>query len=116
MIIGILPYPRANRNLLLVPLLACFFSPAQAKRKDVVIMNNGDHFAGQVKRLQTVCCTLRPTMCPGISVWIGVKFNRSRVRRRPRKAKPGTKGLTPRHILKECRKGELAPTEFVLVE
>jgi len=36
MIIGILPYPRANRILLLVPLRACFFSPAQAKRKDVV--------------------------------------------------------------------------------
>src|ERR1700722_15406309 len=52
MTIGILPYPRANRILLLVPLLACFVSPAQAKRKDVVIMNNGDHFTGQVKRLQ----------------------------------------------------------------
>ena len=38
MIIGILPYPRVNRILLLVPLLACFFSPAQAKRKDVVIL------------------------------------------------------------------------------
>ena len=26
--------------------------PAQAKRKDVVIMNNGDHFTGEVKRLE----------------------------------------------------------------
>src|SRR5580693_8469154 len=30
--------------------LACF--PAQAKRKDVVVMNNGDHFTGEVKRLE----------------------------------------------------------------
>jgi putative salt-induced outer membrane protein YdiY len=52
MIIGMFPYPRAKRILLLVPLLVCFASPAQAKRKDVVIMNNGDHFTGQVKRLQ----------------------------------------------------------------
>jgi putative salt-induced outer membrane protein YdiY len=36
--------------LTLLTLLLCF--PAQANRKDVVVMNNGDHFTGQVKRLQ----------------------------------------------------------------
>jgi hypothetical protein len=42
-----------TRRAFFAPLLvvcACF--PAQAKRKDVVIMNNGDHFTGEVKRLQ----------------------------------------------------------------
>ncbi len=34
----------------LVVALSCIST--QAKRKDVVIMNNGDHFTGQVKRLQ----------------------------------------------------------------
>jgi putative salt-induced outer membrane protein YdiY len=43
---------RSRRLLLLAPLVACFCLPAQAKRKDVVIMNNGDHFTGQVKSLQ----------------------------------------------------------------
>ncbi len=42
----------ASRVLLLVPVVVLFGTPAQAKRKDVVIMNNGDHFTGQVKRLQ----------------------------------------------------------------
>ncbi len=49
---GIPPLPRASRILLLALLLACFCSPAQAGRKDLVIMNNGDHFTGEVKRLQ----------------------------------------------------------------
>jgi putative salt-induced outer membrane protein YdiY len=52
MTIGILPISRGSRIFLLAPLLACLCSPAQAKRKDVVIMNNGDHLTGQVKRLQ----------------------------------------------------------------
>src|SRR5271169_5480310 len=52
MIMRILAFSRASR-LLLVPLFAaCLCFPAQAKRKDVVIMNNGDHFTGEVKRLQ----------------------------------------------------------------
>jgi putative salt-induced outer membrane protein YdiY len=38
--------------LLLAPLLACLCPSAQAKRKDVVVMNNGDHITGEVKRLQ----------------------------------------------------------------
>jgi hypothetical protein len=42
----------AKRFFLLVPLLTCLCSPAQANGKDVVIMNNGDHFTGKVKRLQ----------------------------------------------------------------
>jgi len=41
-----------SRIVFLLPLLACFCSPAQAKRKDVVTMNNGDHFTGEIKRLQ----------------------------------------------------------------
>jgi putative salt-induced outer membrane protein YdiY len=52
MTIGILGFSRASRILLLVPLMACLCSPALAGRKDVVIMNNGDHFTGEVKRLQ----------------------------------------------------------------
>jgi putative salt-induced outer membrane protein YdiY len=37
---------------LLAPFLACLCPSAQAKRKDVVVMNNGDHFTGEVKSLQ----------------------------------------------------------------
>ena len=37
---------------LFVPLIAMLCVPAEAKRKDVVIMNNGDRFTGEVKRLQ----------------------------------------------------------------
>jgi len=48
----ILAFLRVSRFFLLAPLLACLCSPAQATRKDVVVMNNGDHFTGQVKRLQ----------------------------------------------------------------
>jgi len=48
----ILWFFRARRVFVLAPLLACSCWPAQAKRKDVVIMNNGDHFTGQVKRLE----------------------------------------------------------------
>ena len=52
MIMRILALSRASR-LLFVPLfMAWLCFPAQAKRKDVVIMNNGDHFTGEVKRLQ----------------------------------------------------------------
>jgi hypothetical protein len=51
--IGTLPYRRARCILLLIlPSRGIFCSAAQAKRKDVVNMNNGDHFTGQVKRLQ----------------------------------------------------------------
>jgi putative salt-induced outer membrane protein YdiY len=48
----ILAFLRASSFFFLASLLACLCTPAQAKRKDVVIMNNGDHFTGQVKRLQ----------------------------------------------------------------
>src|SRR5271163_2242277 len=52
MMMRILAFSRASR-LMFVPLfVACLCFPAQAKRKDVVIMNNGDHFTGEVKRLQ----------------------------------------------------------------
>ena len=52
MIFRIFVSPRASRTFFLPILVvfACF--PAQAKRKDVVVMNNGDHFTGEVKRLQ----------------------------------------------------------------
>jgi hypothetical protein len=43
---------RSSCILLLAPLLTCLCPSAQAKRKDVVVMNNGDHFTGEVKRLQ----------------------------------------------------------------
>jgi putative salt-induced outer membrane protein YdiY len=49
---SILAFIRASSLFLLAYLLVCLCSPAQAKRKDVVVMNNGDHFTGQVKRLQ----------------------------------------------------------------
>jgi putative salt-induced outer membrane protein YdiY len=48
----ILKFARTSLILLLPPVLACLCSPAEAKRKDVVVMNNGDHFTGEVKRLQ----------------------------------------------------------------
>jgi hypothetical protein len=47
-----LPFQSLIPIFLLLPLLACPCSHAQAKRRDVVIMNNGDHFTGKVKRLQ----------------------------------------------------------------
>lgn len=52
MIPRILVFRRASRTLFLalLPVFACF--PAQAKRRDVVVMNNGDHFTGEVKRLE----------------------------------------------------------------
>jgi putative salt-induced outer membrane protein YdiY len=52
MISGVLRFPRAGHIFLLAPLLLCLCPAAHAKRKDVVIMNNGDHFTGEVKRLQ----------------------------------------------------------------
>jgi putative salt-induced outer membrane protein YdiY len=45
-------FPGVSRFFLLTPLLACLCCPAQARRQDVVVMNNGDHFTGRVKRLQ----------------------------------------------------------------
>ena len=52
MIVRRLTFARARR-LLFLSLLAVFLcSSAEAKRKDVVVMNNGDRFTGQVKRLQ----------------------------------------------------------------
>ncbi|HKM90642.1 MAG TPA: hypothetical protein VJX29_08505 [Candidatus Acidoferrales bacterium] len=52
MTIPMFPIPLAGLIFLLAALFACPCSPAQAKRQDVVIMNNGDHFTGQVKSLQ----------------------------------------------------------------
>jgi putative salt-induced outer membrane protein YdiY len=47
-----LPFgPRGYISLLAI-LLASLCPSAQAKRKDMVVMNNGDHFTGEVKRLQ----------------------------------------------------------------
>jgi len=50
--IKIPPCHRGTLILILMPLLACVCSPAQAERKDVIIMNNGDHFTGKIKRLE----------------------------------------------------------------
>jgi hypothetical protein len=49
---GVFRYLRVSQILLLALLSACLCSAAHAKRKDVVIMNNGDHFTGEVKRLE----------------------------------------------------------------
>src|SRR5580704_4089171 len=51
MIAGIHTFPRAAYILFLALLAVFLCSAAEAKRKDVVVMNNGDHFTGQVKRL-----------------------------------------------------------------
>jgi putative salt-induced outer membrane protein YdiY len=41
-----------RRVALIAAFLASVSSPSQAKRKDVVVMKNGDHFTGEVKRLR----------------------------------------------------------------
>jgi hypothetical protein len=43
---------RAPHILLLAMMLNCLCPAAHALRKDIVVMNNGDHFTGQVKSLQ----------------------------------------------------------------
>jgi putative salt-induced outer membrane protein YdiY len=43
---------RAGHIFALALLCACLSPAAHAKRKDLVIMNNGDHFTGEVKRLE----------------------------------------------------------------
>src|SRR5580698_924895 len=50
--IALIRIRRASHIFLLALLCACLCSAAHAKRKDVVIMSNGDHFTGQVKRLE----------------------------------------------------------------
>jgi putative salt-induced outer membrane protein YdiY len=52
MAIGILHFHGANRIFIFASLLACLCSSVQGARKDVIIMNNGDHFTGQIKRLE----------------------------------------------------------------
>jgi hypothetical protein len=52
MIKPIILFPRARRIMILAALFVYFSSTVEAERKDIVIMNNGDHFTGQVKRLQ----------------------------------------------------------------
>ena len=42
----------ATRLLFAAVILSCSGPSIQARRKDVVTMNNGDHFTGEVKRLQ----------------------------------------------------------------
>jgi putative salt-induced outer membrane protein YdiY len=42
----------ARRMFLMAAILTVIASPSLAKRKDVVVMKNGDHFTGEVKRLQ----------------------------------------------------------------
>jgi putative salt-induced outer membrane protein YdiY len=51
---------------------ACVCFPAQAERKDVVIMKNGDHFTGQVKRLQNGLLFVET---PYVSGNIGLDWN-----------------------------------------
>ena len=52
MTIGLIRTRRASLFFMLALVWTCLCSAAQAKRKDVVIMNNGDHFTGEVKRLE----------------------------------------------------------------
>jgi hypothetical protein len=52
MIIGHMRIRLASHIFLVGLLWACLCSAAHAKRKDVVVMNNGDHFTGEVKRLE----------------------------------------------------------------
>jgi putative salt-induced outer membrane protein YdiY len=49
---GFLKFPGVIRIFLFLSVATCLCSSVQAQRKDVVIMNNGDHFTGEVKRLQ----------------------------------------------------------------
>ena len=51
MTIRILSFCHSHCILLLALLSACLCPSAQATRKDVVVMNNGDRFTGEVKRL-----------------------------------------------------------------
>jgi putative salt-induced outer membrane protein YdiY len=46
-----LPFLRMGRNVTFIILLVCLCSAAQAQRKDVIVMNNGDRFTGQIKGL-----------------------------------------------------------------
>jgi hypothetical protein len=50
--IALIRIRRASHIILLALLWACLCSAAHAKRKDVVIMNNGYRFTGEVKRLE----------------------------------------------------------------
>jgi putative salt-induced outer membrane protein YdiY len=52
MIMRIRKFPSMSRFLFGAFLLLSICCPARARRKDVVVMNNGDHFTGDVKRLQ----------------------------------------------------------------
>ena len=52
MTIGRLLVSCGSRIVFMLLLLACFSPSVQAKRRDVVVMNNGDRFTGEVKRLQ----------------------------------------------------------------
>jgi hypothetical protein len=69
-------------RFLFLPILAaaqCF--PAQAKRKDVAVMNNGDHFTGEVKRLQNGLLMVEKDYVTGPLPRTGIRWNRFRVLR-----------------------------------
>jgi putative salt-induced outer membrane protein YdiY len=52
MTVAKLLYHGANRIFILVSFLACLCSSVQGARKDIIVMKNGDHFTGQIKRLE----------------------------------------------------------------
>jgi Protein of unknown function, DUF481 len=52
MTVGCLSFRQAFRAFLFLSVVTCLCSSAQAQRKDVVIMNNGDRFTGEVKSLK----------------------------------------------------------------
>src|SRR5258708_37509276 len=64
----ILAFPSVSRFFLLVPLLAFLCCPALARRQDVVVMNNGDHFTGQVKRLKNGLLFIETDYASGIGL------------------------------------------------
>src|SRR5271168_555818 len=63
---------RAGGFLLCASLLACLCASAQEERKDVIVMSNGDHFTGKVKRLQN---GLLYVEMPYVSGNIGLDWN-----------------------------------------
>src|SRR5271167_66909 len=66
---------RSTIALSVLIILLCLH--AQAKRKDLVIMKNGDHLTGEVKKLEQGVLYVDLEY---VSVWIGSRSSKSRAR------------------------------------